>query len=400
MHDNILTFFKNELRFSRNAAVMSTFVELLIFGYISSIQSSLGDNRLIPRDIYRLCLLFYKQSLLILWSKGYDVLELGVLDVDDQKLITLDTPRLKKCMTSYNKYDGRKFKHSMCHITNFRYNKETFNGIFGIVEEGYASDICYPYLCLYDLFTKQTKYEFLSTQHLTPKHAHPKQFLFLKDKQCIIYEWKGKLYQMKLNDVKVADDLSKFTEIKPLNRINMFFAGNNDNESWLQMVYLPEEQYLFCVKCYKKSMVNSSNKSVKRLTAGRIFDLEENKWSQIEYYKHWSTRKDRFETHLLCYDNKSKIFMIDMEYNLCYYDLDTLKWTTVKKLDALSETASMWMTGNHVLNRYEVSADRKSIILMKLDLLTENTTWIKESTVDEIGESLTGIHFYEQPYLH
>ena len=325
-----------------------------------------------------------------------DIVEMGVVDVDKQKLITLDTSKLKNCMTTKYKWSGKLFKESMCHITNFRYKQDIFNGIFGIVGE---DNVCYPYLCLYDPFIKETKHQFLSTQHLTPKHAAPKQFLYLSDKQCIIYHWKGKLYQLPLdNNIGVGDDLSKFVEIKAQNRINMKFNGP---DTWLQMVYLPDQQYLMGVKCYRKKVSTHSNKSMRRLTAGRIFDINEQKWNQIEYYKHWSMRKDRFETRALCYDNQNRIYMIDMENNICYYDLDDLKWTNIKQLDSMSTNGCTWMSNHHILYRFEVDSANSCFILKSLDLLKENIEWVKESTVDvEIKQNLNGISLHQQPYAY
>ena len=95
--------------------------ELLIFGYISSIQASLRDNKIIPHDIYQLCLSFYKNFVAILWFKFMETtFKFGIFDIDKRENITINTQKLSNDTEYYP-------RSAACHCTNFKFKENTLN---------------------------------------------------------------------------------------------------------------------------------------------------------------------------------------------------------------------------------------------------------------------------------
>ena len=116
-------------------------IELLIFGYISSIQSLLDNEEIIPYDIYQLCLLFYKNNnVSILWSKTIgNKFEMGIFDVNERESTTINTAKLSKMNHIHP-------PSNICHFTNYSFKNEILNGIFTLIQTWLATP--FLYLCL------------------------------------------------------------------------------------------------------------------------------------------------------------------------------------------------------------------------------------------------------------
>ena len=372
--------------------------ELLIFGYISSIQALFGDNQIIPREIYELCLLFYKSNgMFILWPKimthpyhgGFPTFVFGICDINKRQHFTLKTPKIHKMNQIHLPRDS-----NPCHFTKLRFKQQTLNGFFALILNSR------PYLCLYDPCTKETKYEYLSpislgkTNSVYQPFITPKQFLFIEHNQRIIYEWNGKLYQLDLNTIETDDHLTKFVEIDTEKSIDLVLDSCKRSKSWLKMVYLPNHRSIFAVKCVyianrfkTRGRGQFNNEMMEKFTKCRLFDIDNGIWTELDNYT-YLTRKKRtynFRVELLCWDGNNRVYMSDIDNNLSYFDLKNKKWSNwkLKKPESDHYRYSFWVD-NNILFRIQLNTLEDKFVLDKLELTDgiQNSEWVAEMCVN------------------
>ena len=368
----------------------------VIFGFISSIESSLDKNQIIPRVIYDLCLLFYENKAYVVFLKTIfgDVLDDGLscqhqfisFDID-KKIFTQIIP---KSMNSNLKYD---FTKSLCHIPNISHflSMDTFikdtqiaqtklHGIFGGLQPDRYSfrPKTYPYLLLYDANTHETKYEFISSSPIIQNgFCQQRQFLYLEQEQSIIYEYNGKLYQLKLNEIASIDDFGKFNEIKAENDHNI----RMDEARWFEMVYLTNESSIFAMQCFINSRkanqrqlkFNGGGKRQMRRAGCAIFNTNTNEWtSTISDYQYQSQKTQKFELSAKYYDeNSDSVYIIDMFGNLAMFNLKKEKWNTLC-IGSTVKSSKIWlkdmvlyglgntMQDNYTLNRFDLRDSKQT----------------------------------------
>ena len=314
---------------------------------------------------------------------------MGVFDIENRENITINTRILnsKHVMSS-----------NCCHLTNVTFQRVLLNGIFILIRT-ISDGVISPYLCLYDPLTKETKYEFLSTKPWA-HDTSPHQFLYAKDKQCIIYEYDAKLYQLYLNEIETDNDLSKFVEIKMNKELNLMLGHHGVTRHWLEMVYIPNYESIFAVRCRRSHLVGilqripkATSKMIEKNAACRLFNMKDGGWNKVDEYKYYQQMtKKTFTIRALFYDGDNRVCMIDCDYNLSYFDLKTKKWMKWKR-GKCKQNNVHWID-NDVL--YGLRQSESYFVLNTLDLKDEDSEWKSESI--DIGKNLS-LLLFKQPLL-
>ena len=363
--------------------------ELLIFGYISSIKRLLDDETIIPDEICKLCILFYARAISILWSRikwniadpiGNDFF---VLDIDKDKSVRIKTERL-------NDWVYERDEDIFMQSQNFKYKKEILDGVFTLVTKPMRSFIkgrhryppAFPYLCLYDPYTKETKYEYLSSKSLE-HNIMPKQFLYLQNKQTMIYQHDKKLYELKMDVISQDDDLCKFIEIESGNEIDIELSFKVSGRRrliehhWLQMVYLPKQESIFAVNCFFiRSRLYEQNKSV-QIAPCRLFNINERKWINIEDYKYETEELNWFDiTSLFYHDIDDRVYMIDnRKKDLSYFDLYKQKWNVLRR-ECKVENEVLWIDNKILYGVQTTNHEEWKFTMNTLDLRDKDDKWM------------------------
>eukprot|EP01084_Bolivina_argentea_P095311 171379_1 len=333
---NIVTKKQTKKYYDRN--------ELLVAGFVRSIQTLLSNDQSIPNELFKLCYLFHFTDINIfcklIISIGQFIYwtEFGSIDIEKQS-------QSKIALKSLKNRKKNRFVNSLCFIENIshilpdyltNYTKEKdLNGIFGCCQIGDyhdKSNALIPSLILYEQNdnhkSMKAKYEFKSETKL--KHnslSLPKQFLFICNDK-ILYEYNGLFYQLKLKNIQTPNDLSNFKILRQ-NQQKFTFNCSYQRIQFLDMTYLSNKQSIFCVECYNNDLMKISCPKPRfqshSVLCG-LFNINNNDWIDIKSYEYTkSIRKSQFKS-ATCYDYNKSIFMVTTDADTVRYDFKKNKW--------------------------------------------------------------------------
>eukprot|EP01084_Bolivina_argentea_P095312 171381_1 len=380
--------------------------KLLVYGFIRG--NILNFNLFIPDTIYLLCHSFYlnnTHNLIILWKRVNDSykLELGILDIQNKQSSTIN---LKQ---KFREYDGDYnyfVNNAFCHISNISNvlpNNITkgmkLNGIFGSYVQGKNREPfnfmgplnlkSFPSLILYEPYNNMNvKYEFKSKFLID---CHPKQFIYCSNKNIIVYENEGKLFQLNLKNISKSFSLPRFESLKQNDR--NFYLDENDCEDiqYLNMTYLPNKQSIFAIKCKYYIIEDQTDYSIEETYSSQlgtcaIFDMNNNNWINIESYNYSDYCYYEFQC-INCYDSINyNIFMFEnITKRTSKYDFHKNKWDII--CDKINWNLKKLWIDNEIL--YGLWANRDKFKIYSLDLRNNKKMWnIADIYFDEVKTGL------------
>eukprot|EP01084_Bolivina_argentea_P223982 378847_1 len=386
---------------------MSARRELLVSGYIREIQAVLLNDKTIPDSIYELCFLFHSLEINILFKKGIGYasdITIGVIDMGTKKTSIIHAKKL----------DLKDSIQPICHIPNISKGNQTFDAIFGATTE------LKPYLLLYEPNNNSditVKYEYISKKSIK---CEPQQFLYCNEQNGVIYEHKGKLYQLQLKDIKSDSDLydAQFKEIKQYKQKfrHKYDDGKlrrvkNVKLEYLNMTYLKNKDSIFGIKCMNGRRCKDRIATItERSVECGMFNINSGKWVDIPSYKYTKSHNDSRFHCLTCCDNNindNSVYMLTTIADTARYDFSKNKWILLKnkapkkmEIDWIyANSGILWLEDKNILFCLLGSTgwDSSKCRLYSIDLRVKKKKWI---SCDKKQKILDGVHKKTNYFFH
>ena len=376
--------------------------ELIINGFIREIERSFKNDTIVPMSIYQLCLSFFHQrkDVKLIWCKRQIAYNnsrfyksnhyFGVVDFKHKSNFNLKSNLLKDCWMSHR---------DCCHIPNISYylpkdminNNYHLNGIFANAVKQSEDKSDFQYLMLYDDNNPNDEtYEYKSNKSI---NITPNNYIYLDNKQTIIGQIKGTLYELKLQNIKSKDDFGQFAAIEQSN-VNILTESYRDES--LNMLYLSGNNSIFAVKCTLILHSNCGRSTVSN-TQCWIYNMNENKWIALPDFKFNKTTQLSIQC-LLCYDDyqQNKVY-ISAKHQTKLFDLNENHWISIcGQSISPYHCSTMWCEQDML---YAVEGHKQEWKLYTLDTRIWRPTWNKQDIQidglpNEYFESHSGHLFY------
>eukprot|EP01084_Bolivina_argentea_P247270 413722_1 len=322
--------------------------ELLINGFVRSIQSNLIHFKIIPVDVIHLCILFYSIQIRILISTNTHTLQNNDFMIAEFATKMITKLNIQKDIHKYGALFGcyipKISSMIQCHPKN-----KTFDAILPFsrlsLHDNSNMDNCILLLesekiCVTDIVTPKL---FVSKNKVT-NLIHAKT-IFCGKKHGIIYVDKHGLNQLKLENIKLNhnDHTFDFKNEEIQSNINEIFKlpGNynsrrqmRQSEHYLSMRYLSNYNKIFAMQCYNDSgfpMLKHSPKMLSKESICGMFDFSNNKWIQIPNFKYKISENGlRSVYYLICQSpiKMADIFVLSNLNKTAKYDCNKHQWIT------------------------------------------------------------------------
>eukprot|EP01084_Bolivina_argentea_P239902 403119_1 len=309
--------------------------ELIVSGYINSIQKSLSTQQLIiPNEIYIVCYHYYWSTILIFVHKinySNNWSEFGIFD----------TVNMTVSRVGLNKFKRKTFGSTFCFIPNISSyiksksfnNNIIYNGIFSMMKQDKGYDY-YSTLLLfnqsymyyqtdYSINYNQNKFQYELKSNKLITDDIPQQIIFCGHKNGIIYENDLQLYSLQFKNIKLNNKNNfKFRRIGGIsntNNLEIIFSGGP-----LHLLYLSDINRLFMMS------LNVNTNHSRNYICG-LYDFTENICTVSTDYVPNYISYDAIQV-ITCYDKiKNRIYQTNSLDYTALYDLHKEKWKKICK---------------------------------------------------------------------
>lgn len=391
--------------------------EIIVLGYIHDIQKILAKDIIIPDEIIQTCYAYFAVSFLLFQFKKSDkyssIPDINMIDPYSQTVNYL-SPKDKSLIPPPYKIPNHGqtscYVHRISSILKLKHdaidNNKSYDAIIGLHTKRNFSGRrppMYPHIFLFEsekTNEENIKYQTFFSSQKVPSYDFSKRvqgrMISCGDKHGVIYEFDKELYQLKLQNI---NDLDNFNFVK-IDATNQFF-----DKGWLSLGYIPEDvghDKIFAIN-------NNFVHALKSVRCG-IFDLEINKWQQLENFSN-STTSRMFWFNIPCNNlDTTKVYAI-MSHGefgtmnnimdqkgivVASIDLNKNKWTIINneswpndKRRKVNDEPMVWFDDNPNILCYANLGE-----ISCLDLRENNMKWFKMQNMKSVYKKMSNEAFF------
>ncbi len=336
--------------------------ELLIYGYIRSIERILEENVIIPLELFTACSAFYSVSLRLIITTSDP--KIYIANITDKKMSALKDANLRVLSSC--------FIPNISQYIDINNKSNDFDGIIGICrannnyfemnEEDHVN--ANPFVLLFDSDNRDNDiidYDlYISSASVSKFSSYTFPYLTLCDKHGVIYSNHG-LYQLKWKDIDIHSKQFNFTSFGPRNKTTNNFGSvgyiENTQKLFVMEGFVDKGPmwYYFAIKITPNGA--DVNKNYHKQCG--ILDLNTNQLIDIKRFHH--ERHSQVFQAGICENNNYETNVIYIVSNIGYtakYDLNKNEWEMI--LDDVANNKILcerkpvvWMDDNpHILYCY------------------------------------------------